>query len=210
MIRVIVADDHPMIVEGVRRFLDRQDGMAVVRSVSDGNELIQAVTSTVADVVVLDIDMPGPGVVAVIRSLLDLRPRLGVLVLSGQPAAVYVERVLRAGALGYLEKTSLADELTTAIRSVASGKRYLSPSMADSMVDLLLRDEEPPHSRLSPREFAVLLESARGAPVKQIAKKLGISDRTVSTYRSRVLEKLGLSGQAELVRYAVRAGLIEP
>lgn len=209
MIRVLAADDHPIVLEGVARLLSKHDDMRLVGEASSGTELIGLTRNTLADVVLLDISMPGPGFATVIRTLREERPRLAILVLSGQPASQYAVRVLRAGASGYLSKESLSLELAHAIRETAQGRRYISPGVADSLVDAVTDDaERPAHETLSDREFDVLRYTAMGKPVKQIAQELGLSPKTVSTYRRRILDKLKLGSQAEAIRYAVSHGIV--
>lgn len=208
MIRVLAADDHPIVLEGLTRLIAKHDDMRLVGEASDGADLIELVRDTLADVVLLDISMPGPGFATVIRTLNKERPRLAVLVLSGQPASQYAVRVLRAGASGYVSKSSLSEELADAIREVAQGRRYISPSVAESLVDAVTEPERPAHEVLSDREFDVLRYTAAGKPVKHIAQELGLSPKTVSTYRRRVLDKLKLESQAEAIRYAVNHGIV--
>lgn len=209
MIRVVAADDHPIVLEGLGRLLSKHDDMRLVGETSDGDELIRMAEEVLADVVLLDISMPGPGFAAIIRELRRLRPRLAVLVLSGQPASQYAVRVLRAGAAGYVSKDSLSEELARAIRAAAAGRRYVSPNVAVSLADAVAEDEQrPAHEALSDREFEVLKYTALGRPVKQIALELGVSPKTVSTYRRRVLDKLKLDSQAEAIRYAVSQGIV--
>lgn len=208
MIRVLAADDHPIVLEGLTRLLSKHDDMRLVGEATDGTSLIQLVEDTLADVVLLDISMPGPGFATVIRTLRKERPRLGVLVLSGQAASQYAVRVLRAGAAGYVSKDSLSQELALAIREVAAGRRYISPAVTESLVDVVTESERPAHEVLSDREFEVLRYTATGKPVKQIAQELGLSPKTVSTYRRRVLDKLKLDSQAEAIRYAANHGIV--
>lgn len=209
MIRVLAADDHPIVLEGLSRLLSKHEDMRLVGEANDGTELIRLAKSTLADVALLDISMPGPGFATVIDTLKKARPRLSVLVLSGQPASQYAVRVLRAGAAGYLSKESLSAELAHAIRETAAGRRYISPDVAGSIVHAVTDDPgRPRHETLSDREFDVLRYTALGTPVKQIAQELGLSPKTVSTYRGRVLDKLKLGSQAEAIRYAVSHGIV--
>lgn len=209
MIRVLIADDHPIVLEGLSRLLSKHDDMRLVGEATNGDALIRLAEDTLVDVILLDISMPGPGFAAVIRALKKARPRIAVLVLSGQPASQYAVRVLRTGASGYVSKESLSEELAQAIREVAAGRRYVSPEVAASLVDAVSeRAERPAHEALSDREFDVLRYTALGKPVKQIAQLMGLSPKTVSTYRRRVLDKLKLDSQAEAIRYAVSEGIV--
>jgi DNA-binding NarL/FixJ family response regulator len=208
VIRVLAADDHPIVLEGLTRLITKHDDMRLVGQATNGADLLELMRDTLVDVVLLDISMPGPGFTTVIQTLRKERPRLPVLVLSGQPASLYAVRVLRAGAMGYVSKDSLSEELATAIREVAVGRRYISPLVAGSLVDAVTNSERPLHEELSDREFEVLRYTAAGRPVKQIAHELGLSPKTVSTYRRRVLDKLKLESQAEAIRYAVNHGIV--
>jgi len=209
VIRVLAADDHPIVLEGLSRLLSKHEDMRLAGEASDGTALLALAEEVLADVVLLDISMPGPGFAAVIRALHNARPRLAVLVLSGHPASQYAVRVLRAGASGYLSKESLSDELARAIREAAAGRRYISPGVAASLVDAVTDEfARPAYESLSDREFDVLRYTALGKPVKQIALELGLSPKTVSTYRRRVLDKLKLDSQAEAIRYAVSHGVV--
>jgi len=209
VIRVLIADDHPVVIAGIQRLLSRYDDIHLVGEAGDGDTLIELARVTLADVVLLDISMPGPGFSEVLRILRNERPRLAVLVLSGQPASQYTVRALRAGACGYLGKDTLAEELADAIRCAAAGGRYVSPAAADSLVTALTDETEgAPHEALSDREFVVLKATALGKSVKQIAHDLGVSPKTVSTYRRRILDKLKLDSQAQAIRYAVGHGIV--
>ncbi len=189
--------------------LENSEGMRCVGEAGDAESLLELVRENLVDVVLLDIGMPGPGVVEVIRQLIAERPRIAVLILSGMAPDVWTRRVLEAGAMGFVDKVSLAEELPEAIRQVASGGRFLSPSVTHALVNSLSTGSEPRHIRLSDREMEVLRETARGTPVKVIATRLGISAKTVSTYRGRVLEKLELPTQADAIRYALEHGIVD-
>jgi two-component system invasion response regulator UvrY len=209
VIRVLIADDHPVVIAGVHRLLSRYHDIQLVGEAADGSSLVELVKRTLPDVVLLDISMPGPGFAQVIRALRRDCPRLAVLVLSGQPESQYAVRALRAGASGYLGKESLAEQLADAIRCTADGRRYVSPTAADSLVTALTDDSVgAPHEALSDREFEVLKSTAMGKSVKQIAHELHLSPKTVSTYRRRVLDKLNLDSQAKAIRYAVGHGIV--
>jgi DNA-binding NarL/FixJ family response regulator len=161
------------------------------------------------DLVILDITMPGRSGVDVLRNLKALRPKLPVLVLSMHPEDQYGKRVLKAGASGYMNKESAPEELIKAVRKLLSGGRYVSPTLAETLaVDLGRDDGTPAHERLSDREFEVLRKMASGKTVGQIAQELHLSVPTVSTYRARILEKMGMSNTAELIRYALSHHLV--
>jgi DNA-binding NarL/FixJ family response regulator len=172
--------------------------------------VLQAVQEQDYDVLVLDISMPDGGGLEVLRQLETLKPQLRVVVLSVYPEEQYAERVLKAGVAGYLTKETIPEQLLTAIRHAASGRRYITPSLAEKLAAGLGRaGEREPHETLSNREYQVMTRLAAGRTVTEIAAELSLSVKTISTYRSRILEKLGLATTAELIRYALERGLVE-
>jgi two-component system, NarL family, invasion response regulator UvrY len=210
MIRVVLADDHAMVREGIRRVLEERTGITVVGEAAGAPELFAALCRVEADVVVLDIAMPGPGIVETLRQVRTIRPRARSLVVTAYPEADYAVRVLRAGAAGYLTKDRSLDQLVDAVRRVYRGGIYVSPALGEALAARLLGGErEPSHGALSDRELEVLKGLAEGQPLKAIAGRMAVSPKTVTTYRGRVLRKLGLRGNADLVRYAVEHGLLD-
>lgn len=209
MVRVIIADDHPLMREGIKRVVSGAGGMEVVAEAGDGDRLLAAVADVSADVVLLDISMPGMGCLEILRRLRAEHARLGVVVLTAHAEEGYAVRMLRAGASAFLTKGCPPAELTEAIRRAAEGRRYVSASTAEKLADALGGDAAAPHAALSDREFEVLRLMAKGLGVKQIAARLGISPKTVGTYRSRIREKLGVRSFTEALRYALREGLDE-
>lgn len=207
MIRVVVADDHPIVREGLRRILDRAKGIEVVGETDRGDALPTLVGETNPDVVVMDIEMPGPGFLKVIPAVSAGRPGLRVLVLSGHPEGAYAVHALRAGAAGYLEKALATDQLVEAVHRVHGGGRYVSPQVAQRLALSSAKDSGPSHERLSVRELEVLRLMGDGRSLKQIAAQLRVNAKTISTYRTRILTKLSLKTNAEMVRYAVQHGL---
>lgn len=208
MIRVLLADDHPVLRQGLARLLLDHPDLRVVGEAGTADELFALLPDGGADVVVLDVSMPGPGVGEVLRRLAANHPRVRVLVLSGHAEEQYAVRVLKAGAAGYLTKERSAEDLVTAVRRVAQGGRYVSQTLAERLAsELGQSDSAAPHEQLSSREFAVLQGIAAGLTLKEIAARLALSPKTVSTYRARILAKLGLSSTADLVRYVVERGL---
>jgi len=209
-IRLLIADDHPVVRAGLRRILEPEADMEIVAEAATSEEAVAACGDERPDVVLLDLSMPGPGHIETIQRICALEPAPGVLVLSIHPEDQYALRALRAGAMGYLTKDHPAGELLVAIRRVRGGRRYASDALAERLLSALVDDEqEAPHERLSEREYQVLLRLGAGDSVSEIAAMLGLSVKTVSTYRGRILEKMGLRSNVDLIRYVVRNGLEE-
>jgi len=210
MIRILIADDHAVVRAGVRQFIAGHDDLSVVAEAATGAEVLDQVRKGELDVVVLDISMPGNSGVDTLRSLKRVRPNLPVLILSGFAENLYAVNLLRAGAAGYVSKDAAATQLVTAIRTVAQGRKYVSPTVAQLLADgLSIKDQDQPvHSQLSQREFQVFCKLAKGEGVSKIAEELFLSVKTVSTYRGRILEKMGMKTNADLTYYAIRNELI--
>ncbi len=209
MTKVLIADDHPVVREGVRRILQGAVEVEVVGEVGRSDEVAPAAARLKADVVILDIGMPGPDFLEVLATLPAARPGVKVLILSAQPEEEFAVRALRGGATGYLTKGYNAGELVEAVRRVAQGRRYVSAALAEQLALGLVGDaEKPPHEKLSNREFEVMRLLAAGASLKEIGAQLSVNPKTVSTFRARVLEKLGVRTNADLVRYAIQHRLI--
>ncbi len=210
MIDLIVCDDHPVVRKGLTWIL--QSGMPVrsVREAGDSQALLALVREQPADVVLLDVSLPGRGGLDVLRQLRQECPRLPILMLSVHPADHYAVRALRAGASGYLTKDLATQELVKAVQTVTSGHRYVTAEVAERLADDLGRPaDRDPHETLSDREFEVLGLIGSGKTVSQIASELCLSYNTINTYRARVLAKLGLKTDSDIVRYALRHGLVE-
>lgn len=209
MVRVLIADDHATVREGLRRILESQPGLEVVAEAADARELRLRAAEASPDVVVLDYNIPGSKGFGLLRELREARPGVAVLVLSMHPEEELGVAALRAGAAGYVGKEAAAEALVAAIRKVGAGGRYISPRLADKVaLGVALGGAERPEA-LSARELEILRLIASGAAPKEICFKLGISRNTVATYRVRLLRKLGLRGNADLVRYALEQGLLE-
>ncbi len=206
MTHIIIADDHVLIREGLRKVLEREPDMRVVGEAKNGREVIELVRSTPADVVLLDVNMPGDGSVETLQRITELRPGAPVLMISMLPEEQVAVRFLRLGAAGYVSKEAAAEELVNAIRSVLGGVRYVSPALAER---LAAGRGRPSHELLSRRELQVLRRIAGGRSVKQIADELGVSVSTVHTHRTHILDKLNLRSDVELVRYALSNHLVE-
>lgn len=208
-IRVFIADDHPIVRQGLRRIVEDDSGMTISGEAADGASLLRALDSVAADLVLLDVSMPGGTFLDTLKDLRSRHPTIRVLVLSVHAEDQWAVRALRAGASGYLTKDHSPDQLLEAIRRVYRGGKYVSPTLAEQLASQLDGDlQRAPHEMLSDREFEVMRRLGSGMTVSEIATELAISAKTVSTYRTRVLEKMGLATNADLVRYAARYGLI--
>jgi DNA-binding NarL/FixJ family response regulator len=208
-IRIFIADDHPIVRQGLRRIVEADAGMAIAGEAGDAASLCAALTHTATDVVLLDVSMPGGLFLETLRELRAKHPTVRVLVLSVHPEDQWAVRALRAGASGYLTKDHSPDQLLEAIRRVYRGGKYVSPTLAEHLAEHLEGGaERAPHELLSDREFEVMRRLGSGLTVSQIASELAISAKTVSTYRTRILEKMAVATNAELVRYASKHGLI--
>lgn len=210
MIRVLIADDHAIVRQGLRQILSDTPDMTVGGEAANGVEVLQKLRSEGPwDVLLLDVAMPGKNGIDTLKQVKTEFPRLPVLVLSMYPEDQYAVRLLKAGAAAYLTKESAPEQLVTAIRTVAAGRRYISPTVAELLAAQLDRDtEQPPHAGLSDREFEILRLLASGLTVSDIATQLSLSVKTVSTYRTRLLTKMQLRNNAELTHYAIRNGLV--
>jgi len=209
MIRILLVDDHPVVRQGIRTILtDRMKG-AVVGEASDAPSALHQVRANQWDVVVADISLPGTSGLDLIKQLRQLYPALPTLVLSMHPAAQFARRALSAGAAGYLTKDSPPEEFIAAIEDARRGRRYVGSDISDGLSRWPPRPVRTPHEALSDREYQVLRMLGSGHTVSEIARELGLSVKTVSTYRSRVLEKLGMRTNAELMRYAIENSLLD-
>lgn len=210
MIRILIADDHAIVRAGLKQIVAETSDMIVADEASSGHEALNKVWKNDYDVVVLDITMPGINGLDVLKQLKSQMPELPVLVLSIHPEEQYAVRVLRAGASGYLTKESASDELIMAIRKVSLGRKYVTASLAEKLAfDLETDVEKPLHETLSDREYQVMCMIASGKTVNEIAEELFLSVKTVSTYRSRILEKMKMKSNAELTYYAIKHRLVE-
>lgn len=210
MIRLLIADDHPIVREGLKRIVAECPDMKLVGEAVDGEEAIAGCCKAKVDVVLLDVSMPGPGFLETMRCLRNDHPDVRVLVLSVHSEDQYAVRALRLGASGYLTKDHSPTELAGAIRRAYRGGKYVTESLAERLAFELETDRElQPHAMLSDREYQVLCKLGAGTSVKDTAAELGLSPKTVSTYRSRVLAKMKLKSNADLIRYVMRHGLAE-
>ena len=210
-IKILIVDDHAIVRAGLKQFIANEPDMRVTGEAESGTQAIGMIVDANWDVVILDISMPDQNGVDTLRRIKHLRPELPVLILSGFPENQYAVNLMRAGASGYLTKDGAPRDLLAAIRTVAQGRKYVTPALTDILVsDLSSRpDERPPHSLLSEREFQVFCHLAGAMGVSKIAEKLGLSVKTVSTYRTRALDKMKLTTNAELTQYAIRHNIIQ-
>lgn len=210
MMKILIADDHAVVREGLKQVLSESPDFIVAAEASTGQEVMDKISKKDFDLVVLDIAMPGRGGLDVLKEIKTQKPKLSVLVLSMYPEEQYAVRVLKAGASGYLTKESAPDELVKAIRQISQGKKYVSPSLAEKLaLDLEISSDRPPHEILSDREYQVMCMIASGKTLKEISEELSLSIKTISTYRTRILEKMNMKNNAELTHYAIKNRLID-
>ncbi|KIP17240.1 LuxR family transcriptional regulator [Burkholderia ubonensis] len=210
MIHVLIADDHTLVREGLRHILQNANDFEVAGEASDWITAISLIHSTDAQVLMLDLSMPGGNGIELIRQIKDEKPSLRILVLTMHAEQQYAVRAFKAGASGYLTKESASTELVSAVTKVAGGGVYVSIEMAERLAQNLNEPANiPPHQRLSDREFDVFRRLAAGQSISEVARELCVSAKTVSTYKTRILEKMQMPHEAALVRYATRHGLFD-
>lgn len=207
MIRVLIADDHAIVRGGLKQIVGTTADIVVAGEAAQGSEVLDRLRAESVDLLLLDMSMPGVSGIDLIRRIRAERPTLPVLVLTIHNEAQVVSRALRAGASGYVTKDSDPDVLLAAIRKLASGGRFLDPRLVDAMVFETHSDDARPHEILSDREFQVLQMLAAGKSINEVAGTLVLSAKTISTHKMRLMQKLGLASNAELIRYAIRHGL---
>jgi len=210
MIEILLADDHAIIRDGLRQIIADTDDLTVAGEAVNGSEVLARVRERNWDILVLDISMPGKSGLELIKQIKIERPKLPILIFSMHDEEQYALRALRAGAAGYLTKDSDARQLLTVIRKVAGGGVYLSPAMAERMArELMPATEAPPHTLLSDREYQIFELIVLGHSLTNIAERLCLSVKTVSTHKSNILQKMNMTNQAELIRYAIHHGLAD-
>jgi len=210
MIRILIADDHPVVRSGLKQILAGETDLAVQGEAQNGQEVLELVRKQKCDVLILDLQMPGRSGLDLLKELKHGYPELHVLVLSLHPEDQMAVRALKAGAAGYLTKESAGAELIKAIRKVSHGGKYVSPSLAERLATALgAGSEKPPSEILSDQEYLVMRLIASGKAVGEIAKELSLSAKTISTYRTRIMQKMGMKTNAELTHYAIRNKLID-
>jgi DNA-binding NarL/FixJ family response regulator len=209
-IRVLIADDHAIVRQGLRQILSDTDDMEVTGEAGNGVEAVQLARQHEWDVMLMDVSMPDRNGIDALKMVRKEFPRLPVLILSMYPEDQYAIRALKAGAAGYLTKQSAPEQLVTAIRQVASGKKYVSAALALELAEAITDDSgRPAHEKLSDREYQTLCMIASGRTLTQIGEELNLSVKTVSVYRARLLEKMRLANNAELTHYALKHGLVD-
>ncbi len=210
MANVLIADDHAVVRAGIRQFLQEDAAIKEIGEAATGRETLDQLRAREWDLVLLDINMPDRSGLDVLRHIQSGHPRVRVLVLSGLPERQYALNVLRAGAAGFLAKDAAPEELMKAVHTVLAGRRYVSASLAELLVsDLDGNQDKPLHDGLSTREFQIFCKIAAGRGVSEIATELSLSVKTVSTYRTRILEKMKFTTNADLTSYALRSGIIQ-
>jgi len=210
MIKILIADDHPIVRRGLKQIVQDEKDMKTVFEAANSDEVLAALRENNFDLLLLDITMPGKSGLDLLVDLKNLYPELPILVLSALPEESYAKRVIKMGALGYIHKESAPDLLVPAIRRVLKGKVYVSSKLADILVsDISGRDSENLHDLLSEREFEVLVLIGKAKTNNEIAQTLHLGVTTVSTYRARILEKMKLKNNSELIQYCVKHDLID-
>jgi two-component system, NarL family, invasion response regulator UvrY len=210
MLRIIITDDHPVVLKGLKEIISDGFDNVTIDECSRGYELLNKISNNDYDIVLLDISLPDINGLEVLKEIKKRKRKLHVLILSMYPEENYAARALKSGAQGYLTKASASDELILAVRKILSGKKYISPAFAEKMMlDFESDTEKPLHENLSDRELQVLSMIGTGKAVKEIAEELHLSANTVRTYRTRIMEKIGVKGTSELIHYAITHNLTE-
>jgi len=211
MIRIVIADDHAVVREGLKRIVTLAEDMAVVGEAADGTQVMQKVRTCDFEVLVLDLSMPGRSGMELIKLVRCEKPKLRILVLSMHEELQYAVRAIKSGASGYLTKESAPVQLIQVLRKIASGGAFISTDVAEQLaLGTMLGKSIPPHEKLTDREFEVFRFIAIGMSVTEIATRLNLSAKTISTHKANLMQKMNLLNQSELIRYAIRHGVTEP
>jgi len=210
-IRVLIADDHAIVRQGFKQIFSETEDLVVAGEADDGVDALQVARENEWDVFLLDVTMPNRNGIDTLKQLKKEFPRLPVLILSMHPEEQYAVRAIKSGASGYLTKQSAPEQLVTAIRQVARGKKYVSPAVAEQLANAIGASDadKAPHELLTDREYQVFRLIAAGKPLTQIAEDLNLAVATISTFRTRIIEKTGLRSNAEMIRYGFEQGLVE-
>ncbi len=210
MIKIFIADDHPLIRKGIKEIFEEEIDIKVIGDAAYPHEVLEGLKKLEPDVLITDLSMPGRSGLDLISDIKQLFPKLPILVLTMHPEDRFAVRAFKAGAFGYLTKDAKPEEIIKAVRQVVTGRKYITPSIAEMLATEIDRDiSKMPHELLSDREYQIMQLIASGKKVSEIAEKLSISIRTVNTYRSRVLEKMNMKTNAELTMYAIENKLID-
>ena len=211
MLKILIADDHPVVRQGVKQILTEELQLKQFGEARNAREVLENVSKKKWDILILDINLPDMNGLEILRQLKKVHPDLPVLVLTVFDEDQIAIRVLKAGAAGFVTKETMPNELIAAVKKIHSGGKYVSPSLAEKLVfNIYAEDEKPVHHKLSNREYQVICLIAAGKSVKQIAEELYLSIQTIRTYRTRILEKMEMNTDAELIHYAIQHGLIHP
>jgi DNA-binding NarL/FixJ family response regulator len=209
VIRIVIVDDHQIVRAGLRQFFSEQVDLRVTGEAATGREVLELIRGGEVDVIVMDISMPDQSGIEVLAAIKARAPELPVLILSGFPESHYATMLLKQGASGYLNKECDPDEIIKAIRALALGRKYITPAVAELLANGLNVENKSPHETLSERETQVFLRLSKGETIGNIAEGMSLSVKTVSTYRTRVMEKLHLASNSDLTYYALKNGLIQ-
>ena len=211
MIRIMIADDHAIVRQGLARILEKNDGMKIVAEHDNGIDALNWVRDHDCDIALIDISMPGINGIDLLKQLREEKPKVPVLVISIYSEDQYAVRLIKAGAAGYLTKGCAPAIVIEAVRQIAGGKKYISPTVAEMLADEIgTTDGRLPHEALSDREYQIFLLLASAKTVSEIADSIALSGKTVSTYRKRIMEKMHLRNNVELMRYAIDNNLAQP
>jgi two-component system, NarL family, invasion response regulator UvrY len=208
-LRVFVADDHALFREGVKALLAEESDLAVAGEAGTAKETLQRIRAEPWDILLLDISLPDGSGIDLLRQIRPHKPDLPILILSMHPEEQYAVNLLRAGANGYITKDAVPQQVVQAIRTLLQGRKYISPTVANILAEEIGGDNRPPHEQLSEREFQVFCKLAAGRSVGDIAEELFLSNKTVSTYRARIMDKMTAKSNADLTYYAIKNGLIQ-
>lgn len=209
MLRIIIADDHQVIREGVKRIINNEIDLEIIAEVETGEALLNEIRSDKFDIVILDVGLPGRSGIEILEYLRKFEPKLPVLIFTMQPEERIAIRAIKAGANAFISKEAPAEELLKAIRTISTGKKYITPSIAEKLAETISDDfNQTPHQKLSNREFEVMCLIARGKSIKDIAEAKSISVNTVNTYRTRILAKMDFNNNMELAYYVIKNKLI--
>jgi two-component system invasion response regulator UvrY len=210
MIKILIADDHAVVREGVKHILSESNDIVIADEANNGHEALEKVLKNDFDLILMDIAMPGRDGLEILKDIKAQKPKLPVLILSMFPEEQYALRALKSGASGYMTKESIPDELVKAVQKISLGGKYISSSFSEKLFSILDSGREKPlHENLSDREYQVMRMIATGKTLKEIADELSLSVKTISTYRSRILEKMDMKNNAELTHYAIKNALVD-